>query len=100
MHTVHCVISYHPSYFFTVASNYLLYLTAICTNFTPRIPNILPNIAPANTSDGKCTYRYNLENAIKTAHTPAITLYLRLIGIIQTTAKNSNAAIVCPEGNE
>ena len=53
---------------------------------------------PAKTSDGKCTYRYNLENAINTARIPVgiQSLCLKQNKVVTTV----NELAVCPDGKE
>ena len=72
--------------------NNLLYI------FAAAKPLNIPSSIPAATSVGKCTYRYNLENAIAAATNTAGFHRLHFVKYIAETAANDAAE--CPDGNE
>ena len=83
---------------FTGYVHYALCFLVLLNNRGTRYPHKKPIIAPTITSDGKCTYKYKRENAIKTAKIYAKTPNLRLAYLRLSAAANDET--VCPDGNE
>jgi len=62
------------------------------------IPANIPMNAPASTSVGKCTYKYNLEKAMTTAR--AAKRKRHRLFLSQRTDAQANETAACPEGKE